>query len=213
MLERAGLVVDGAPEDDCPLNYVSGSVFRRLGRAQLVCGWADHLMIDHLQAIVRAAGCQSPVVDACELLDVLFKSGSVEGSKAGDEGCDACEAALIAAAGAGNEAVIRKLLLMPTECSSESTAIQLSTLPMLQGHTLMRPTLESSANATPTPLLRADCKGGMALVAAASRGHIGVVKLLLRWPQCAPRADCHEGFALIAAAQVRRIERLTRSSN
>jgi hypothetical protein len=163
-------------------------------------------MIDHLQAIVRAAGCQSPVVDACELLDVLFKSGSVEGSKAGDEGCDAREAALIAAAGAGNEAVIRKLLLMPTECSSESTAIQLSTL-------LMRPTLESSANATPTPLLRADCKGGMALVAAASRGHIGVVKLLLRWPQCAPRADCHEGFALIAAAQVRRIERLTRSSN
>ena len=50
---------------------------------------------------------------------------------------------------------------------------------------------------------RADCKDGLALVAAATGGHEKVVRLLLAWPCHAPGAACQDGLASREAANGR----------
>ena len=46
---------------------------------------------------------------------------------------------------------------------------------------------------------RADFEKGEALVLAAARGSVAIVRLLLGWAHHAPSADCQRGEALLAA--------------
>ncbi len=48
---------------------------------------------------------------------------------------------------------------------------------------------------------RADCRDGVALVAAAEGGHVDVVRLLLEWKEHAPRAVCRDEVALFVAVE------------
>ncbi len=138
--------------------------------------------------LLRGVRCTSPRVDRLSLAERVLDM-CVAG--------ECMDSVLIAAAGVGDEAVVRLLLehegnAPRADCEDGRALVAAAR----GGHeALVRLLLGWKLHAP-----RADSRRGAALIAAAENGHEVVAALLLDWPENAPKANSQNGRALVQAS-------------